>query len=367
MRLLLFNLATDADDPVLGFTTSWIGALAERVEFVHVVTMRAGRLALPGNVRVHSVGKEKGYSEPRRVIEFYKIIGRILRQERIDVCFSHMMPLFTVMAGPILRLTGIPIITWYAHLHRARILPAAHWLSTRMVASVESAYPYRRDKFTAVGQGIDTGLFLPEAETRPEKIPMILSVGRLSPVKDHPTLIKAVCFLRQIWHEPFRVAIVGGPTSERDQAYVRSLHQQVTQLGLEEIVSIEPAVSMDKLPSWYRRSTVNVNMTPTGSSDKVVWEALACGRICVVANEGFKPTLGKYAGELSYAYGEAEQLAARLKWTLSLSESARAAIGTELRREVEVSHGLNGLANRLVEIFESTLAPSATAAQVKQA
>ena len=26
MRLLLFNLATDADDPILGFTTRWIEA-----------------------------------------------------------------------------------------------------------------------------------------------------------------------------------------------------------------------------------------------------------------------------------------------------------------------------------------------------
>jgi len=367
MRLLLFNLATDADDPVLGFTTGWIAALAERVEFIHVVTMRAGRLALPGNVRVHSVGKEKGYSEPRRALEFYKILARILRQERIDVCFSHMMPLFTVMAGPILRLMGIPIVTWYAHLNRSPILPAAHWLSTRMVASVASAYPYRRDKFTAVGQGIDTGLFLPAAEQIAEDMPMILCVGRLSPVKDHPTLIKAAWFLRQIWHEPFRVAIVGGPASERDDAYVRALQQQVRQLDLEKIVSFEPAVSIDKLPSWYRRSAVNVNMTATGSGDKVVWEAMACGRICVVANDGFKPTLGKYADDLSYAFGDAEQLSTRLKWALSLSESARVAIGAELRREVESSHGLKRLANRLIEIFESVLTSSEAAGQVDRA
>lgn len=31
MRLLLFNLATDADDPILGFATGWIGALAKRL------------------------------------------------------------------------------------------------------------------------------------------------------------------------------------------------------------------------------------------------------------------------------------------------------------------------------------------------
>src|SRR5436305_10776011 len=108
MRLLLFNLATDADDPILGFTTRWVWALAKQAEFIHVITMRAGRFDLPGNVRVYSVGKEKGYSEPRRVVEFYKILTRILREDRVDVCFSHMIPLFTVLAGPILKMNGIP-------------------------------------------------------------------------------------------------------------------------------------------------------------------------------------------------------------------------------------------------------------------
>src|SRR5512139_3862152 len=89
MRLLIFNLATDIDDPILGFTTHWIGALARRVECIHVITVRAGRLDGTDNVRVHSVGKEKGYREARRVVEFYRILWRLLRHERIDACFSH--------------------------------------------------------------------------------------------------------------------------------------------------------------------------------------------------------------------------------------------------------------------------------------
>src|SRR5437016_13858174 len=115
MRLLLFNLATDSEDPVLGFTTHWIRAIAKQVKFIRVITMRAGRVEVPENVRVYSVGKEKGYSEPRRLIEFYKILARILREERVDVCFSHMIPIFSVLASPMLRVKRIPIVTWYAH------------------------------------------------------------------------------------------------------------------------------------------------------------------------------------------------------------------------------------------------------------
>ena len=195
MRLLLFNLATDADDPILGFTTRWIQALAQRVEFIHVITMRAGRIEVPENVRVYSVGKEKGYSKPRRAVEFYRHLFRILRNDRIDVCFSHMIPIFTVLAAPVLKVKRIPIVTWYAHPSLTWVLKLAHHLSDRMVTSVATAYPYRKDKVVVIGQGIDTDLFCPDG-TPPEEPPMILCVGRLSHVKDHPTLIRAAALLR---------------------------------------------------------------------------------------------------------------------------------------------------------------------------
>ena len=85
-RLLLFNLATDADDPILGFTHDWIRSLAARVERVDVVTMWAGRLDVPRNVRVHSVGKELGHSEPRRAVELYRIFARLGWLRGYDAC-----------------------------------------------------------------------------------------------------------------------------------------------------------------------------------------------------------------------------------------------------------------------------------------
>jgi glycosyltransferase involved in cell wall biosynthesis/SAM-dependent methyltransferase len=351
MRLLLFNLATDADDPVLGFTTRWICALADRVEFVHVLTMRAGRYEVPGNVRVYSVGKEKGYSEPRRVVEFYKILGGILRHDLVDVCFSHMIPLFTVLAGPVLKVKGIPIITWYAHPKLTRTLKIAHRLSHRMVASVSTAYPYSHDKLIAIGQGIDTELFSPDSKILPEEPATILCVGRLSPVKDHPTLLKAASLLRQTWNKPFRVVIIGGPATPRDLSYVRSLHKQVEALDLNETVHFEPPASMELLPSWYRRCTIHVNMTPTGSGDKVVWEAMSCGRPCLVANEGFGETLGEFVDRLLFSFGNPEDLAQRLRWALSLSRREQAYIGDYLQRQVLAKHGLGRLADKLVHVF----------------
>ena len=227
MRLLLFNLAMDADDPILGFATHWVSALAKRVESIHVITMRAGRMDLPDNVQVWSVGKEKGYSEPHRAAEFYRLLFQVLRAERIDACFSHMMPLFTVLSAPLLKIRGIPIVTWYAHLSVTRILKAAHWLSDKMIASVPTAYPYKHDKLIAIGQGIDTKLFSPNEESVVEPCPLILCVGRLSPVKDHLTLLRAAWLLRQGSNQHFRIVLVGGPAASRDEAYVRLLHEKI--------------------------------------------------------------------------------------------------------------------------------------------
>ncbi|GBC84984.1 D-inositol 3-phosphate glycosyltransferase [bacterium HR11] len=352
MRLLLFNLATDADDPILGFTTRWIQALAKRVEFIHVITMRAGRIDVPENVRVYSVGKEKGYSEPRRAVEFYRHLFRILREDRIDACFSHMIPIFSVLAAPVLKARRIPIVTWYAHPSLTWTLKLAHRLSDRMVASVETAYPYRKDKLVVVGQGIDTDLFSPDG-TPLEEPPLILCVGRLSPVKDHPTLVRAAALLRERWGKPFRVVILGGPAGPQDELYIRSLQRMVEELDLQNIVCFHPPVPQSALPGWYRRCTVHVNLTPTGFGDKVAWEAMACGRPCVAANEGFRETMGEYARMLLFPYGNAEALAARLLWVLDLDACERDLIGAYLRERVLERHSLNGLAQKMIEILGS--------------
>jgi glycosyltransferase involved in cell wall biosynthesis len=366
MRLLLFNLASDVDDPILGFTMRWICAMARGVKHIDIITMRAGKVKVPDNVRVYSVGKEKGYSEPRRAVEFYRHLLRILREDRIDVCFSHMIPIFTILAAPLLKLKGIPSVTWYAHPSLTITLKLAHHLSDCMVSSLATAYPYKHDKLIVVGQGIDTDLFSPDEQVMPDDPPMILCAGRLSPIKDHPTLLRAVSLMQQRWGKLFRVVILGGPSSFQDEPYARSLHQQVKKLELTDSVSFEPPVPIASLPSWYRRCSVYVNMTPTGSGDKVVWEAMACGRPCIVANEGFKETLGDYAARLVYCYSSPEELAERLEWVLSLSNGKRACIGTYLRQQVAMMHSLEQLTGRLVDVFRTSKTPTAKSNGPKQ-
>lgn len=351
MRLLLFNLATDADDTVLGFTTRWISELAKRMESIDVITMRAGRLEVPDNVRVHSVGKEKGYGEPRRAVEFYRHLYRVLRESRPDACFSHMIPLFTVMAAPVLKIRRIPIVTWYAHPKLTTMLRLAHHFSDRMVTSLPTAYPYRRDKLVVIGQGIDTDLFSPNG-SEPDYPPMILCVGRISPVKNHRTLLEAVALLRDDSAQPFQVVIIGDPVVPGDVAYLAEMKRLVQDLALDDIVRFIPGMPAKDLPKWYRRCLVHVNMTPSGFGDKVVLEAMSCGRVSLAANSGFLETTGEYSG-LS-VYDDHRDLCSKLSIILNTPAEARRQIESFGRDQVMRMHSVNTIPSRLLKTFDDS-------------
>ncbi len=342
MKLLLFNLVTDADDPILGFTTHWVRELAGRVRSIEVVTMRRGRVDVPGNVRVHSAGAERGYSRPRRVLEFYRILFNVLRRG-VDGCFAHMMPEFAILSGPVLRAQGIPLVTWYAHPSLHWRVKLAHLFSNQMVTSLPNAYPWKKDKLTVIGQGVDTALFAPDGSTAEEDL--VLCVGRISPVKNHATLLRAAAMLRR----PVSIVILGKAAGAADEEYLAGLRRLADERGIAGRVRFELPVPVDQLPTRYRRCAVHVNLTPAGFGDKVAWEAMACGRPCLVANPDFVETLGCHADELLFRVNDVDDLASKLDGLLGRSTAERDEIGGYLRAQVQRLHSLPRLAERVLE------------------
>jgi glycosyltransferase involved in cell wall biosynthesis len=350
IRILLFNLATDADDPILAFATGWIRELAERTEWIDVLTMRKGRFDMPSNVRVYSLGKEHGHSEPRRALAFYRILNHLLSSTQYDICFAHMIPVFAVMAWPLLRARRIPLVTWYAHRDRGQLLRGAERVSTCMVTSLPSAYPSGGKRAIAIGQGIDTELFAPGPDG-PQEPATVLCAGRLSEIKNHHTLLQATAILMARLGPVFRVEIVGGEPGD-NRAYRRTLAQQLAALDLEQVVTLTGVVHFESLPDWYRRCRVHVNLTPTGFGDKVVLESMACARPCIVANEGFRETLGIYAERLYFRYGDARDLADKIQDVLTLPDNQWELMGRYLRDQVLRLHSLDDLVERLLRVFD---------------
>ena len=165
------------------------------------------------------------------------------------------------------------------------------------------------------------------------------------------TLLKAVAMLRQRFRGQFQVMILGNPARPSDVDYRSSLKELARDLDIEDIVHFHDAVTPAELPTWYRRCAVHVNLTGVGFGDKVALESQACARPTLTANEDFRETLGQYSAQLLFRSGDPNDLSSRLLELLTLPEEKQLHMGRYLRKRVLRLHGIEGLAERLVELL----------------
>ena len=72
MKLLILTQKVDKNDDVLGFFHGWILEFAKNYEKVTVICLYEGKHDLPENVKVLSLGKERGVSKLKYILNFYK-------------------------------------------------------------------------------------------------------------------------------------------------------------------------------------------------------------------------------------------------------------------------------------------------------
>ncbi|MCX6789066.1 MAG: glycosyltransferase family 4 protein [Candidatus Gribaldobacteria bacterium] len=354
MNLLLFNLATDANDYVLGFTMSWIRALAKRCDMVYVITMKQGRLELPDNVKVYSVGKEKGYSEFRRAIEFYRHLIHILANNQIDACFAHMMPVFAVMGAPLLKIKGIPIILWIAHGHTPPMLKLAEKLVNKIVTSTPEGCRLKSNKIQIIGQGIDTALFYCEGRklSFASKQIDLLFVGRISPVKKIEVLLDMLAMLIEHNRElAFSLKIVGSAPDEKVKKYEEYLRKKVQELGIEKAVVFAGSVPHQEVVEFYGKAHFILNPSQTGSLDKTLLEGICAGAIPITSNIAYRDGLSHVNPILYIDENTPQAFCYRVGEILKLENSEIDNIIAKCQDWVLKNHSLDSLADKLMSIF----------------
>ncbi len=350
MRVVMLVQLVDEGDWVRGFIVTWIRELAARVEHLDVITLEQRKGALPANVTVYSMGKERGFGRPRLLIGFYRALLRVIR--RADVIFCHMTPTYTWIAAPLAWLFGKPQVLWFVHRQVTPGTRLAHAAAARIVtASRESYTLFDERKVTILGHGIDLSQFRP-AQGPPPDPPLILSVGRLAEIKNHDKLIAALPdLLARPGCEEARAAIVGDVMEGQDTAYHDRLYRMRDELGLGDRVEMPGAVPYREMPALYRQAAVTVNLCPTGGMDKAVLESLASGVPVLVHNRTFLPLLGDDADLLWVDSLEPEAIAGRLAAILTLPAGERAALTQRLAERVHAEYGLPELMDRLVAVL----------------
>ncbi|MEL7067699.1 MAG: glycosyltransferase family 4 protein [Cyanobacteria bacterium J06581_3] len=351
MNLLVFNLKTDADDSVLGFTTDWINALAKKCDRVVVITMFMGRLAVDQNVQVFSIGKEKSYSEPRRLIEFYRLLIKVLRTEKIDACFAHMIQLFAILGWPLLKIKKIPILLWYEHSHVPISLRIATALVDRIVAASPNGFRIKTHKFRSIGHGVDIQRFTPATTSSISTCQKVrlLTLGRLSPVKCLETAIEAIALLPDKLKHRIELRYIGDPIDAKGKAYASQLKETVSKLALENVVTFQPALPFFKVQAAYHSADIFINSSNTDSIDKTVLEAMSCGLAVITSNSAFVNVFEEaLAKQWCIPKNRPDILARRVEQLVAMSPQERQELGSRLRERVKASHSLEALSRRLV-------------------
>ncbi|NEO32411.1 MAG: glycosyltransferase [Symploca sp. SIO3C6] len=147
---------------------------------------------------------------------------------------------------------------------------------------------FPEQKMIVIPNGIDTERFKPNSGDRvrlraewriPEETILIGLVGRLDPMKDHPTFLKTAALMCQQRQNIYFVCVGSGAES-----YTQTLYQLTRDLNISEQL-IWAGVRSD-MPVVYNALDIDVSSSYGEGFPNVIGEAMACGVPCVVTDVG---------------------------------------------------------------------------------
>ena len=223
-----------------------------------------------------------GWVGPKSLVTLW----RRLRQDPPDL----LMPLTVIpniwgrLEG---RLAGLPLILGNCRggaapwrQHERWLWPLAHHIlcnSQNLQEYLVGAYGLPPERLTVIPNGVDTEFFQPPPDGRGQAPPVLLSVARLVPDKDHETLLKAFGLVSSR-HPGAELWLVGnGPRR-------RSLERQTAELGLPGKVRFVSGAA--DLRPFYHRADLFVLSSVAEALPNVVLEAMATALPVVATRVG---------------------------------------------------------------------------------
>ncbi len=336
MRLLVFTQKIDSEDPVLGFFHDWVDRLSYHFETISVICLEQGKKNLPKNVEVYSLGKESGQNRLKYIFNYYKHLINL--SGSYDAVLVHMNQEYIILGGLYWKFKKIPVYLWRNHSKGSLITNLAVLLSTKVFCTSNYSYTAQFKKTTIMPAGIDTSVFK-QGDLSSRKKYSVCMVGRISPVKHIDIGLEVV---KDIVYSGAQLSFgIIGPVLEKDESYFIGLKKYVEKNDLTPFVSFLPAVSPRDLPKIYNEYQVCLNLTDTGSFDKTIVEASACGAVPLCSNESMRGLLP------DVCIADNNKEAIRNSLTKLLDDQSRISIQPELEKFVE-SQSLDKLIKNLV-------------------
>ncbi len=301
-------------------------------------------------LRVVAAGKSRRWD----IFSFLSNLTKVIRAEKPDILCSYLVAA-NLLALIFRDFWKVPhVITSIRHSFLRKedydwTASVMYWvedhLSLRADRVIVNSYVGARQaeargipasKIVVIPNGIDTDRFAPSSDLRGETrrrlgyTPtefVIGMVGRLDPVKDHTTFIKASEMLVKK-HPDLRFLIVGDGSLE----YSDRIRSEITRAGLNFVFQILPA-ERNPVPV-YNALDICVSASVGEGFSNVIAEAMSCEVPCVVTDVGDSAMIVGDTGRVIPA-GMPEQMADTLTRWLEMPASDRMAMGRQSRQRVQ--------------------------------
>lgn len=174
------------------------------------------------------------------------------------------------------------------------------------------------DKIGVIRRGVDANAFYPASRSEARDSlglshdgPIVVWVGRLTPVKGVAVLLEAAALL-SAQHVDFQLYLVGSGE------LAGSLQAQAAALGLEKQVRfVGPVNDVATLAKWYRSANITVLPSLSEGIPNVLLESKACGTPFVASRVGGIPEIADEGVDRLVPPGDANALAAALREALA--------------------------------------------------
>ena len=271
-----------------------------------------------------------------RGARFEAALVRELPGLRSGAVVAHMCPIYAVLAAPLVRPLGVPLLLWFTHWRPSRLLRAAVRVSTSVISVDRRSFPLRSDKVKAIGHGIDLSEFscLPPRSGNDLRL---LALGRYSRAKGLEVVVRAVATVGN----GVVLDLYGPALSDDERAHRAELERLVQELGLGDRVTLADAVPRARIPELLASHDALVNNMRAGAPDKVVYEAAASCLPVLASNPVFD---GLLEPEQRFGRESPDELASRIGELAELDSADRAELGMRLRERVEAGHSVESWA-----------------------
>lgn len=342
-NLLIVTQKVDQNDPVLGFFHQWIVELAKFSDNVTVLCLEKGVYVFPKNVKVLSLGKERSVSRIKYIFNFYYFTW--IERKKYDTVFVHMNQEYVLLGGILWRLLRKKIVMWRNHPDGNFFTDISVKFSNVVLCTSQYSYTAKFNKtISNMPAGVDMGYLFDKKMKRKEA--SILSIGRISPVKNILGIVQMISTLNERgWNGN---AYIYGDSPSRDKQYEEEVHCKATSLVQNGIISFKHNVSYGNVVDVYNKYEVYVNFTKTGSLDKTIFEAMACGTMVVVSNQSL---LGRIPNECVCSGVDIEDFVDRVHNYFNFPGAKKNEIIAHLKKYAENEQSLQVLIPRLVKLL----------------